>query len=276
MIQTLFRCLLPALLALAMVSCSSRVPFRMRVLTFNIHHGVGTDGVLDLERVARVIDSVAPDVVALQEVDQGVERSGKVDQLRELARLTGMRALGGGHLEYGGGLYGNGILTHYEDDGVTRIDLPPVEGGEPRVALMARLLPGDPRGPESVTFVATHFDIGESEAHRVESARAITRALIESGGLNDAAVLAGDLNAGYDSETLRILEESWDRTNDDYERPTYPSTGPKRQIDHVLTRPRRRWEVLSTRVLPDAVTSDHRPLLTVLEWPGSTSPPPES
>ncbi len=47
------------------------VPDRpLRVLTYNIHHGVGDDGVLDLERIARVVEDSGADVVGLQEVDR--------------------------------------------------------------------------------------------------------------------------------------------------------------------------------------------------------------
>jgi endonuclease/exonuclease/phosphatase family metal-dependent hydrolase len=40
------------------------------VMSFNIHHGQGTDGVLDLERIARVIRASGADIVGLQEVDR--------------------------------------------------------------------------------------------------------------------------------------------------------------------------------------------------------------
>ena len=67
-------------------------PLTLRILSYNIHHGQGTDGIFDLERLARVISSVEPDLVALQEVDRATTRSGGVDQAAELARLTGMEA----------------------------------------------------------------------------------------------------------------------------------------------------------------------------------------
>ena len=40
----------------------------LKVMTYNTHHGVGTDGRYDLNRVASVIANQRPDVVALQEV----------------------------------------------------------------------------------------------------------------------------------------------------------------------------------------------------------------
>ena len=40
----------------------------VRILTYNIHSGVGTDGVYDLERVAGVIRRASADIACLQEV----------------------------------------------------------------------------------------------------------------------------------------------------------------------------------------------------------------
>ena len=54
---------------------------RLRVATFNIHHGVGADGRLDLTRTADVISATGASVVGLQEVDRTLSaRSGWVDQ----------------------------------------------------------------------------------------------------------------------------------------------------------------------------------------------------
>src|SRR5687768_6294484 len=58
----------------------------IRFMTFNIHHGVGSDGNLNLDRTADAIRAANPDVVALQEVDAYFsQRSGCKDQVAELA-----------------------------------------------------------------------------------------------------------------------------------------------------------------------------------------------
>ena len=62
-------------------------PARLRVLTFNIHHGRGADGQIDLARIARTVRAASPDLVALQEVDRNTSRSGGQDQLKQLAKL---------------------------------------------------------------------------------------------------------------------------------------------------------------------------------------------
>jgi Metal-dependent hydrolase len=61
------------------------------LLQFNMHHGVGTDGVLNLQRIANVIRNSGADVIALNEIDRNYDpRSNYVDQLAWLANELGM------------------------------------------------------------------------------------------------------------------------------------------------------------------------------------------
>ena len=61
------------------VACAETPP-SLRLVSYNIHHGEGMDRKLDLARIAAYLRAQAPDVVALQEVDQGCRRSGQVKQ----------------------------------------------------------------------------------------------------------------------------------------------------------------------------------------------------
>ncbi len=54
----------------------------LELMSYNIRHGVGMDGVLDLERIAEVINRERPDLVALQEIDRNCTRSGNRDIAR--------------------------------------------------------------------------------------------------------------------------------------------------------------------------------------------------
>ena len=86
---------------------------RLRVMTYNTHASVGSDGSCRPERIAEVIRRYSPDVVALQEVDVGQRRSGGHDQARVLAELTDLSAHFTSAREAGGGRYGNAILTRH-------------------------------------------------------------------------------------------------------------------------------------------------------------------
>src|SRR5688572_27405034 len=85
----------------------------LRVLTYNIHHSEGRDAQFDLDRIAGVIRAANPDIVALQELDQGNSRSGfDVFQLNRLAELTSLDGYFGKTINYMGGEYGNGVLIN--------------------------------------------------------------------------------------------------------------------------------------------------------------------
>jgi hypothetical protein len=55
----------------------------VRVMSYNIHVGVGMDKRLDLRRIADIINNERPDLVGLQEVDRGVERTQRRDEIAQ-------------------------------------------------------------------------------------------------------------------------------------------------------------------------------------------------
>src|SRR5690348_14626870 len=65
-------------------------PVSFRVMTYNIQHGAGMDQKVDLLRTGDAIKHEQPDIVALEEVDKGVERTDRRDLTTELAAMTGM------------------------------------------------------------------------------------------------------------------------------------------------------------------------------------------
>ena len=52
-----------------------------------------------LERIAKLLMAEKPDIIALQEVDQGTKRASRVDQPAEFARLTGMKVVFGRNID---------------------------------------------------------------------------------------------------------------------------------------------------------------------------------
>lgn len=75
----------------------------LRVVSYNIRHGAGMDGRVDLARTAAVLRALSPDLVALQEVDERVKRSGGVDQAQQLGEALGMQARFTSFMDYQGG-----------------------------------------------------------------------------------------------------------------------------------------------------------------------------
>jgi endonuclease/exonuclease/phosphatase family metal-dependent hydrolase len=240
---------------------------RLRVLTYNIHHGEGTDGKLDLARIARVITGQKPDLVALQEVDVNTQRTGNVDQAAELGKLTGLHAVFGKSIDYRGGRYGNAVLSRSPVEKHTVHPLPGKPDAEHRTALEVVVRPWE--GGPPMTFVGTHLDHTRDETDRLRQGDEINR-LLAPDGRRDPLILAGDLNAVPSSETIKCFNARWtDAAGKTGAAPTIPAGNPRSRIDYVLLRPTGAWHVVETSVVPEAVASDHRPVLAVLEWRGA-------
>lgn len=227
----------------------------IRVLAYNIHHGEGMDSVLDLERIGDLIRRVDPDLVALQEVDSMVQRTGLVDQAARLGALTGMEHRFGHFMPYQGGAYGMAILSRLPILSTENLRLP--DGAEPRSALAVRV--ELPRTGTPLTFTGIHFYRTEEE--RLAQATRL-EALLD--GRTGPVILAGDFNSQPGSPVMDHLRQGWHVVDKGDDRNTYPSFAPAREIDFLLLRPRERFEVLSEALLDEPVISDHRPMVVEL------------
>lgn len=261
------RLLLGALLLLSFERVRGAEPVRLRVLSYNIHHAEGVDRKLDLPRIARVIQSVKPDVVALQEVDFKARRTQAVDQPAELARLTQMRVAFGANIPLQGGKYGNAVLSRFPILRSKNHALPNFDRGEQRGVLEVHLEVSGMKQPLLVW--ATHLDHRRPDRERVASAKAINQLLAPH--LQRPALLAGDMNDVHGSATLAQFESMWSHTT---EKPqaTIPVDHPTRQIDFICFRPKQSWKVLELKVLDEAVASDHRAVFAVLEYVPAPAP----
>jgi len=163
-------------------------PAILRVLTYNIHHGEGLDGRFDLPRLAGIMTSEAPDLIALQEVDRGTKRANGVDQLTKLSRLTGMYGVFGKTMDYQGGAYGVAVLSRTPIGRVTNRRLPGSPEREPRTALTVDVETTERRS--RVQFTTTHLDQGRDLMDQVAQASV----LATGWGADTPGILAGDLN----------------------------------------------------------------------------------
>lgn len=265
------RIVLLAICFLAAIASRSDVfaaePLRLRVLSYNIHHGEGTDGRLDLKRIARVIQRSQADVVALQEVDNKTQRTGCVDQAAELARLLGWKGKFGRSIDLGSGQYGNAVLSRFEIKGHRVHALPNPAGGEARSVLEVTISITAERGKSAAQFILfnTHFDHTRDERNRMASAEFINNRLTSG---KTPALLVGDLNATPESKPLAELARGWTNPGAQRKLLTIPAARPLKQIDYVLLRPAKGWKIIEQRVIDEPAASDHRPLLAVLELVG--------
>ncbi|WP_218934127.1 endonuclease/exonuclease/phosphatase family protein [Rosistilla ulvae] len=232
------------------------------MLCYNIHYGQGNDGVYDLERLARVIVAAKPDLVALQELDVMVERSGRVHQAQRLAELTGLAVRMGPTQHYQGGLFGNAVLTRMPIEDVQIHPLPYTPATEslttyPRgaISVVVQCTNGRP-----LRFVSTHFQ-HNVPGDRVAEAEAINRLF---GTDNVPTVLAGDMNSVPGSEPIEILGNRWNNAIDLAASPTAPAKKPTSRIDYIFYRGGG-LKMVESRVVDESMASDHRPVLAVFK-----------
>ncbi|MFW6202554.1 MAG: endonuclease/exonuclease/phosphatase family protein, partial [Gemmatimonadota bacterium] len=231
----------------------------LRIVAYNIKHGRGMDGEVELARGAALIRGLDPDLVAVQEVDSAANRSGRIDQAAALGRTTGLDHAFGRFMDYDGGAYGMAVLSRHPVLEVENHRLP--DGPEPRTALALRVRVDSPDGPREIVFVGIHLygDAGE----RLAQARALTAALRNE---TRPVILAGDFNSRPDDPVMRHLERAFVRPAKRGERLTFPADRPEREIDYVLFRPADAFTVRRHVVLDETTVSDHRPVVMELVW----------
>lgn len=232
-------------------------PDALRVMSWNIRHGRGMDGKIDLERIAAVVSKYEADLVLLQEVDRGCSRSGAVDQAAEIARITGLHYTFGKAIDHDGGEYGLAILSRFPLEEPKIHKLP--SDGEARIVLSASV--DSPLG--ILTLASTHLD-HQNGRRQLAQSQVAAAALLES---PHPVILAGDLNAKPDSHTVGVFSQApWTIVSKEGTAATYPSPEPKMEIDYIILRGVRSKH--PSVVIDEPVASDHRPVMaTVIAAP---------
>lgn len=222
------------------------------IVSYNIHRCYGRDGVLDRERVLRVIEATGARIAGLQEVDVDSEAS---SSLLRLADAAGFTAIPGPTFVREGAPYGNALLSRLPVLQVRHHDLT-VGNREPRGAVDADL---DLDGVR-LRVVVTHLGLRRPE-RRVQ-VRRLLAALEE--GESERVVLLGDFNEWLRaSRTLRPLER-WFGAQPPAPR-SFPAGRPILALDRVLLRPPE--SARRVRAFRDGeawIASDHLPVVAEL------------
>lgn len=248
-----------ACLAFSIASLASAAE-TLRVMSYNIHHGEGIDGKLDLERIAKLIIDAKADIVGLQEVDVGTERVQKRDIGGELAKLTGMKVVFEKNIPHQGGEYGNAVLTKFPIKRAKNTHLKSFNKGEQRGVQQLVL---DVRGRE-VLFMNTHLDARKEPVEREHSATELKAIVAAAGAM--PVILVGDFNAvptAPSIEAMRaFLTDAWPVVGQGPGN-TIPVKDPKRRIDYLWFTPATvkpvKMEVLRSEA------SDHLPIVAEIK-----------
>jgi endonuclease/exonuclease/phosphatase family metal-dependent hydrolase len=239
----------------------------LRILTWNIHSCISLDGKVFPGRTIRVIRSLQPDMVALQEVDSGKARTHYQNQAKLLSENLGMMYHFFPIVTAGDGEYGMAILSRFPIIPVKFDILPdfgPSQTREKRGAMWVKAV--TPLG--EVQLINTHMSLFKQERMR-QMLHLLSEAWL--GGIREETrvILCGDLNAGPRSPVYRrlLLRLRDIQSMGEFKgpRPTFYSRNPMFRLDHIFAS--RHFEPIRVEVPADRETriaSDHLPVFAEL------------
>jgi endonuclease/exonuclease/phosphatase family metal-dependent hydrolase len=239
----------------------------IRIMTYNVHGCRGRDRQWSPQRIADVIASAKPDIVALQELDVGRPRSGGVDQAEIIAGALGMRAQFHPAMRVMEEQYGDAILTALPSRLVKTGPLPGLSrlpGLEPRGALWASIEVGDVK----LQVFNTHLGLLSRE-RRQQIDCLLGPDWIGHRDCRHPMILVGDFNVTPRSRTYRrltgILHDA-QRFHGGKRQATFPARLPALRLDYAFVGPAIRVaRVQTVRTELSRRASDHLPLVVDLE-----------
>lgn len=239
----------------------------IRFMTYNIHHGEGIDSVIDISRISRLILDNKIDIAALQEVDRGVLRTGRIDIPGLLAEQTDMNYSFHKNINYQGGEYGNCILSKFPIIKDTNLHYTMLREGEQR-GLLQSLIKFD---EIYLSVMNTHLDYREDDSERVSNVGQIFEVM--ENYLDLPLIIAGDFNDDPESRIHLQMKEKfidvWENPNDE---PgfTYPTENPNKRIDYIFIKKQGEQNseaiIIPTKIFVlESIASDHLPVILEFE-----------
>lgn len=225
----------------------------LRIATWNIRAGLGTDLRRDAGRVLAGIAELGADIVALQEADFRLGLRPSALPRDAIAERTGLVPMAIGRNAASLGWHGNALLVRpgFHLVGLERLDLP---GIEPRGAVIADL-----DGPVALRVVAVHLGLWRGsrrkqlDAIRDAVLRHPPRPTLVMGDFNE---YSGRVGLGRLARSFRLMEAV----------PTYPSRLPRLALDRMAHSHDLDLQPIAWPREKGPQASDHLPLLAALRW----------
>ncbi len=163
----------------------------LKVITFNIAHGKGIDGNVDIERQAKLINSYKPDIVFLQEIDMYTKRAGDKNQIREFSKKVYLSYCSmETNITLEDGYYGDGIISRFPISFSTNYLMPLTDlNHEQRGILCNRIV----LGTTKINLFSVHLSTYEDE--RILAAKELAR-IIRKIEHDEIIIIGGDFNVG--------------------------------------------------------------------------------
>lgn len=234
--------------------------YRLKLLTYNIHHGVGVDGKLDLDRIAKVIKHSGADIIGLNEVDFVMRRTGFKNQISYLAKKLDMNYAFGASQKRITGSYGNAILSKYPINDVENYKLPSLDNinSETRSLLKVEIEISDNKNEKNIYIMSTHLSLNKGE--RLKQIRWIDDMV---NNISFPYIIMGDFNTGIEEVVYTVGANENSKFVPLLKGiKTFPSINPGKEIDLYFSAAP--IEVIKGFSI-DSNASDHLPLYLELD-----------
>ncbi len=163
----------------------------LKIITFNVAHGKGMDGMVDIQRQAEAIKIYKPDIVFLQEIDMYTKRAGDRNQIREFSKALNLPySAMESNITLDEGYYGDGIISKFPITFSTNYLMPLTDiGHEQRGILCNRVY----FGTVKLNLFSVHLSTYQDE--RILAAKEINK-IMRKIDRNELIIMGGDFNVG--------------------------------------------------------------------------------
>lgn len=236
--------------AMTVASCS-KSERGIRIMSYSVNNCLGLDSVMNCPRIADIIISEAPDVVALQALDSMTTRFPQFT-LGKLAELTSLFASYGPATPLDAGNTGVGILSK-----------------EKPIRTRFVRLNGNTEGSGMLVAEFRHFVFASIAMPKRQSDQISSIAIIreEAAKTGKPFFFGGNLNARIGSQTISTLAKDFTALTDIGAK-SYPADQPVGLTDYIFmyNRNLRSFSLGASAVLNEPVASDHRPVVANLSF----------
>lgn len=229
-------------------------PFPLRIASYNIRKAMGTDRKRDPARILRIVKDMAPDIIALQEVDLRLPPRLPVFVADQIEAQCGLRPIEFESETPSLGWHGNAILLHpkFEVTAHGHLNLP---GLEPRGLVWVEVRSG------AAAFRMVGVHLGLLRASRRRQLSALLQTWPQEGDL--PTLIAGDFNERSLAVGLGRLSRRFEIRDGG---PSYHARHPIFALDRVaFTRSFTLRDISVFKNHETALASDHLPLVATLD-----------
>lgn len=243
----------------------------MRILTYNIHKAIGgLDRRYRPQRIVETISAQNPDIVLMQEVDDGVPRSNGDCQVELFADALNMNySAFQRNVRLARGHYGNAILSQFPLTDIQHIDLS-VPLKKRRRALIAHCTLRLGSHQRTILVVNLHLGLAGFE-RKIQLNTILMSEIVRQTRRHTPTIIGGDYNDVWDTLGKRIMQPAGFESAGHHIR-TFPAALPARSLDHIYYRGDLHLDhAFACRSKVAKAASDHLPL--VVDFRMLTAPP---